>query len=205
MPSSFIALQVLLILLPGFAASSIVRALAVRAKQTDFGQVVDACLYSLLIYTAFVVLAAGRLPFSVQRVSAGSSDFATIWHPRALLGLTSTTLLVAVTAVLYINHDWNRALRRLRLTERTTRQSIWNDVFQSVAKTQQAVQVELEGNRSVLGILSYYSDDAEECSIYLRQAEWVSESGENQKIPGDGILLTRNSGIKSVSLLDLPK
>jgi hypothetical protein len=90
----------------------------------------------------------------------------------------------------------------LRITERTARRSIWNDIFQREAQRNQVVQVELGDGRSILGVLSYYSDAAEECSLYLSQASWVGEEGEAIAIPGPGILLTKNAKIQSISLLD---
>jgi hypothetical protein len=88
------------------------------------------------------------------------------------------------------------------LTERTTRNSIWNDVFESEAIEGQPIQVELADGRSVLGSLVYYSDVAEDASLYLTQASWVDANGNTVEIPGSGILLTKNSGIRSVSLLN---
>jgi len=51
-PASGAALQILMILLPGFAASALVEALAIRGKQSDFQRLIGAALYSFLIYTA---------------------------------------------------------------------------------------------------------------------------------------------------------
>lgn len=205
MPTNSIALQILLILLPGFAASSILRSLTTRAKQTDFGQVIDACLFSLLIYATYVAVTAGEMPFTVQRISQSSTDFVIAWARWRLALLAVLTIVIALLAAVYINKDGNRMLRRVKVTERTTRHSIWNDVFESVASQRQIVQVELEGERSVLGVLSYYSDDAEDCSIYIRQASWVGKDGVPEPVHGDGVLLTKSAGIKSVSLLDPPK
>jgi hypothetical protein len=53
-----------------------------------------------------------------------------------------------------------------------------------------------------LGSLLYYSDVAEDASIYLTQASWVDSNGNTIAIPGSGILLTKSSGIRSVSLLN---
>jgi hypothetical protein len=88
------------------------------------------------------------------------------------------------------------------LSERTTRNSIWNDIFESEAIDGQPLQVELADGRSVLGHLLYYSDVADDASVYLRDASWVDVDGNTTSIPGAGILLTKSSGIRSVSLLN---
>jgi hypothetical protein len=90
----------------------------------------------------------------------------------------------------------------MKLTERTTRNSIWNDVFESEAIDGQPLQVELADGRSVLGSLLYYSDMSEDASIYLTQASWIDAESHTIAIPGSGILLTKSSGIRAVSLLN---
>ncbi len=202
MPTSVIALQILLILLPGFAAAYIVQVLALRGSQTDFDKVIEACLYSFLIYSAFVVLTHGALPFELAPPHPPVTETTVIWHPKKLLALAAITLAFSLAGVAYINLDGNWLFRKLKLTERTTRRSIWNDIFQTEAKTIQVVQVELTDGRSILGLLTYYSDTSEDCSVYIEQASWVGENGEAIPIPGPGILLTKNANIQSISLLD---
>ena len=84
------------------------------------------------------------------------------------------------------------------LTERTTRNSIWNDILEREAIDNQPVQVELADGRNVLGVLLYYSDSSEEGSVYLTHASWVDSEGKTIPIPGPGILLTSKSGIRCV-------
>jgi hypothetical protein len=186
MPTSVIALQILLILLPGFAAAYIVQVLALRGSQTDFDKVIEACLYSFLIYSAFVVLTHGVLPFELAPPHPPVTETTVIWHPKKLLALAAITLAFSLAGVAYINLDGNWLFRKLKLTERTTRRSIWNDIFQTEAKTIQVVQVELTDGRSILGLLTYYSDTSEDCSVYIEQASWVGEDGEQFLFPGPG-------------------
>ena len=54
----------------------------------------------------------------------------------------------------------------------------------------------------MLGKLHYYSDAAEDASIYLTDASWIDGAGNTVTILGSGILLTKNCGIRSISLLD---
>ena len=203
MPTSLVGLQILLILLPGFAAAYIVQMLALRGTQTDFDKAVEACLYSLLIYSTFILFTHGVLPFEVVPPKPPATDSSVVWHPRMLWALAGITLVFALGVLAYINLDGNRLFRWMRLTERTARRSIWSDVFQAEAKMQQIVQVELDG-RSVQGVLAYYSDEAKDSSLYLEQASWVTQDGDSVPIPGAGILLTKSAGIKSISFLDPP-
>ncbi len=198
-PASVVALQVLLILLPGFAATAIVEALAPRGKQSDFQRIIGASLYSILVYACFLLAAHGQLPFAV--VNQNSPNAYVLWSSSKLWLLLASTMFVGLCTAAYINLDGHRLLRLLKLTERTTRHSIWNDIFERVASKNQIVQVELDGDRSVIGVLTYYSDDADDCSLFVSQAAWVDQHGNEIEIPGTGILLTKNAGIRSVSLL----
>jgi hypothetical protein len=202
MPTSLVALQILLILLPGFAAAYILQLLALRGPQTDFDKAIEACLYSILIYAAFVLLTHGALPFDVVPPKPPATDATIVWHSSRLLGLAAITFVFSLVGVSYINLDGNWIFRKLKLTERTTRRSIWNDIFQKEAKAVQVVQVELADGRSILGLLTYYSDSADDCSVYMEQASWVDSTGATIQIPGPGILLTKNANITSISLLD---
>jgi len=199
-PTSLVALQIFLILLPGFAAAYVVQQLATRSTQTDLERVIEALLFSFVIYVCFVGVTRQGLPFHMAKSSAGQAD-SIVWDPGHLGILAAITFAFAFAAVLYINHDGNRLFRRLHLTERTTRSSIWTDIFESEAGREQVVQVELPGGRSILGILLYYSDDPSECSLFVTHASWVDSHGRKIPIPGQGILLTKESGILSISLL----
>ena len=202
MPTSIVALEILLILLPGFAAAYVVQLLALRGSQTDLDKVIEACLYSFLIYATFVLFTHGALPFDVIPPKPPSTDNLVQWHPTRLIGLAAITFLVSIAGALYINRDGNWLFRKAKITERTSRRSVWNDIFQREAKNIQVVQVELGDGRSILGLLTYYSDAAEECSLYVEQASWVGADGVPVPIPGPGILLTKNANIQSISLLD---
>ena len=201
-PTSSGALQILLILLPGFAAAYILQLLVLRNSQTDFDKVIEAGLFSFAIYASFLLFTWGNLPFDVIPAHPPLTEPVISWHLNRLIGLVLLTFFYAVGGVLYFKYDGNRVFRYAGLTVRTARRSIWNDTFQDIASAKQIVQVELGDKRSLLGLLVYYSDVAEDCSIYLSQASWVLENGSLVPIPGPGILLTKNANIQSISLLD---
>ncbi len=202
MPATLLALQVFLILLPGFSAAYIVQALATRRSQSDLERVIEALVFSFVIYVCYMPLNGGKLPFHIVHDVSGKGDDTVLWEPAQLAWLAVVTFAFGLASVAYIRLDGNQVFQRIQLTERTTRNSIWNDVFESEAIKGQPLQVELEDGRSVLGSLLYYSDAAEDASIYLTRAAWVDMDGGTVAIPGSGILLTKSSGIRTVSLLN---
>lgn len=207
MPATPAALQILLILLPGFAAAYFVQLLAVRAKQTDLEKIIEALLFSFLIYVSYGLIWHGNLPVAIAHTAQGDTFQ---FHRINLVWLTGLTICFALLMILYVNRDGARFFRRIGLTERTSRNSIWNDTFQDVRQQVKPeagsiVQVELEDGRRVMGIVWFYSDTADECSVFLQNAQWVSEDGgEPIPILGPGILLTGNAKITSVSFLNPP-
>ena len=191
-------------MLPGFAAAYVVQILTVRGKQTDLAKVIEALLFSFAIYITYYVFHSHQQPLTfVHSAQADSIEF----HPGNLLWLTAIALLWAIAMILFVNKDGTRLLRKIGITERTSRSSIWNDVFQGIQQTKDAsvgsiVQVELSDGRSVQGVVGFYSDTAEECSIFLSDARWIGAEDEVVSIPGPGILLTKNANIVSISFLD---
>uniref|UniRef100_E6PYF7 Uncharacterized protein n=1 Tax=mine drainage metagenome TaxID=410659 RepID=E6PYF7_9ZZZZ len=100
-----------------------------------------------------------------------------------------------------LNQDWLlKLLRKRKITQRTARNSIWNDAFQDIPSS--FVLVQISRDRTLIGFVRYYSDDPEEDSIFLEDAAWiVDDNGTQQPIDGLGILLTKLAGIKSVPFL----
>lgn len=189
-------------MLPGFSAAYFVQALATRLSQSDFERIVEALVFSFIIYVCYVPLNGGKLPFHIQDDPASKGNETVVWDPAQLAWLVCVTAAFALIAVAYIRFDGNRLFRAVGLTERTTRNSIWNDILEREAIDNQPVQVELGDGRNVLGVLLYDSDSSEDGSVYLTQASWVDAEGKIVPIPGPGILLTKSSGIRSVSLLN---
>jgi hypothetical protein len=204
MPATLLALQVFLILLPGFSAAYFVQALATRRTQSDLERIIEALVFSFIVYVFYIPLNHGKLPFHIAPDPSGKGDDTVLWEPTQLAWLAAVTAVFAVVAVVYIRFDGNRLFRAVGLTERTTRNSIWNDILEREAINNQPVQVELADGRNILGILLYYSDASEDGSLYLTQASWVDAEGQTIPIPGPGILLTKNCGVRCVSLLDPP-
>jgi hypothetical protein len=202
MPGTLLTLQIFLIILPGFSAAYALQALATRRTQSDFERVVEALVFSFVIYVCYVPLNGGRLPFHIEHDPLGKGEDTVLWEPAQLAWLAAVTLAFTLFAVAYVRFDGNRMFRFAGLTERTTRNSIWNDILEREAIDNQPVQVELSDGRNVIGVLLYYSDASEDGSLYLTQASWVDANGQTVPIPGPGILLTKNSGIRCVSLLD---
>jgi hypothetical protein len=199
MPGKIEALGIFLILLPGFLCAYVVQSLAVRRKQTELDKVVEALLLSFLLYLPTLPFFGYSLPVSWHEVGTNSNIFQITLHWKQLVTLAIASVVLGTGYAANINHDWFLSIfRLLHVTERTARSTIWNDVFQEVGGW---VQVGLAGDVVVSGWLGYYSDEAEDSSLFIEQAAWIDKEGKERLIDGPGILITKEVGIEYVVFL----
>ena len=162
MPGTFQAFAVLFILLPGFLAAYILQTLAVRPKQTDLERVIEALIFSFVIYLASIMLIGTTFPVTwrLGRSAAGDVTYSidAIWWK--LLVLFLLPIVFGLGSAFLLEHDSVLGvLRGLRFTQRTGRSSTWVDVMTDVDAV---AQVQLADGRSVMGWISYYSDDPDD-------------------------------------------
>jgi hypothetical protein len=203
MPGTTEALGVLLLLLPGFSCAYLVQRLAVRPKQTELDKVIEALLFSFVLYLVASPFFGYSLPLSWQKkIAEGTEQYTFLLNWPYLAVLAALALASGILYSANLNHDWLlRLLRKFRITQRTARNSIWNDALQDIPSS--FVLVQLSGDRAVIGYLRYYSDEPEDASLFLEDAAWiVDDDGTQSPIDGPGILLTKQSGIESVSFLN---
>lgn len=202
MPSGLQALLALFLLLPGFVSARIARMLIARSQQSDLERVIQALMHSFLIYTIYLGVFGASLPIDWVASSpvASGAHFQIVVHRAQMLTLGGMSIALGSLWGWAKGHDAHmRVLRWFRITERTSRESVWNDVF---LKETGSVQVGLGDGRMAMGVLDRYSDTGEEGSLFLSNAAWVAEDSSLVPISGPGLLLTTNSDIKFVMFLD---
>jgi uncharacterized protein DUF6338 len=193
-------IAVLVMLLPGFLAARIEQRLTCNQEQGELDKIVEALLYSFVIYVVYS-LKTQSFPVAIKVESASDGNHYYLEaDPGRLVSLALIAIILSVAMSYATNHDlFGRGFRRLGVSTRTWRNSIWNDVFVDYGG---AVQVELTDGRSVMGWLRYYSDKPDEASLFLEHAAWVAPDQTQILIDGPGILLTKDSGILAVSFLN---
>jgi MFS family permease len=192
-PQGLQTLVALLVLLPGFVSARIARSLSAQAQQSEHERVIEALIFSFFTYVVYVLLFGTNLPiewlptFQVHR-----------W--RVVFLAIMACGLGVLWGVIRSKDLALRLLRRWKLTERTSRESVWNDVFSSI---QGSAQIGLHDGRNLIGWIGRYSDSGGERSIFLESASWVQEDGTLVEIDGKGILLTDKAEIEYVMFLDV--
>lgn len=193
------AVAVLLLLLPGFVSAAIIQSLCVRTSQTEFDKVIEALLYSFVVYVVFVA-AFGAPPFRViaEPIPGNGTLYSPDVDSTSLLWLLGISVAIGLAVSASSTNDIHGSvLRWARITQRTTRSSIWSDVFDEISYY---VQIQFVDGRRIIGWPKYYSDTPDESSVFLENAAWIERDGHVIQIPGPGILITRNMPIESIKI-----
>lgn len=123
--------------------------------------------------------------------------------PKAPLQLVWLVLISVGTGclvALYKNNDGHRfLLRPMRITYRSARPNIWHDSL--VEGTKYHVIVTLEDKRRIIGWPLRYSDAVENPSLFLTDAAWIDESGQEFPVGNEGVLILAPMKIASVEFL----
>lgn len=195
-------LQILLILLPGFVTSWIVLALTVRPPQTELDKIIEALFYSFVTYF-LSILTLGIKPTVIIITQTGGSGMQLGVDVFALRQFVLWSFLLSVAMGLIIsalntNDLPTRFLRWARITRRSSRSSVWSDVFHDITAF---VIIEFIDGRRLRGWPRYFSDTPEEGSIFLEHAAWILDDGTPVEIEGPGILVTKSLPIQTISFL----
>lgn len=177
------------------------QSLCVRPKQTDVDKILESLLYSFVVCVCFVCIFGWAMPVTVtlQEVS-GVRHYSLSPQPKPLAELAGLSVGLAVLIGIINTHDLSgRFFRLIRATQKTTRGSVWGDVFHERSGV---VQIGLADGRRILGWVEHYSDDPKESNLFLQKANWIDESNELVPILGPGILITKEFKIEYIEFLD---
>jgi hypothetical protein len=186
-------LAFIIVLLPGLVCARLVQFLCVRRQQTEFDKVVEALLYSFIVYLGYAAIVGGvPIKLTASTGQSGVTEYQIETEPLTILLVTGVAMVLAVLWAYLINNDLlGPTLRKVKLTQRTARADIWTDVFHELGGF---VQVQLADGRQVIGWLRYYSDSPEGASLFLENGAWVGSNHEEglSEIPGQGFCWLQN-------------
>ena len=189
-------LTLFFLLVPGFVSSAVLNALVVRQTTGRVGHVIEALVFSFLIYVCLAPF-FGEIPVSVEVTPAeGRTTYRPTVDPTFLICAMGLAVLLALIAGASITHDFHmRILRWMRLTHRTARDNTWIDIF---IDQRRYVEVTLTDGRRLFGWPLYYSKHPEEGLLYLYDPAGIDGDGRYVDLDVHGILLTRKDGIESI-------
>jgi len=175
--------------------------LCARPKQSELDKIVEALLFSFFTYLLFALTVGVELPLSWSATSNPSGVHYSIEvHSGRLALLTLYSAVLGFSWGWITNHDaLLRWLRKGGFTQRSSRISVWNDIFHLLGGT---VQIGLKDGRMVKGWLRCYSDEAEDSSFFLEAASWIDQDGKELRVDGPGVLITKQSEVQFVIFLN---
>jgi len=118
------------------------------------------------------------------------------WNIALALALS---ILLGLLVSWLVTNDWLTSfLRTCGVTARSSRASVWSDVFHTV---EGYALIEFIDGRRLRGWPLHFSDTPDEATLFLTQAAWISDNGALAEIDGPGILITKNYTIQTISFL----
>lgn len=179
-------INILLLLVPGFIATRIIDAITQRREQNDVGRLVEALIFSFLIY-AIVNLFTDWQPIFRAVTSGEVTTYKFSTDHILLMTIAIFTALVPITIGVILHYDlFMKVLRFLRITDKTWRDSLWQDVF---IEQKRFLVINLKDERRIYGWPMYYSNDPKEGFIYLYNPAWIDEDGKYVECGTHGILI----------------
>ena len=156
--SSSEIVSVLTFLLPGFVSAAVFYSLTSHPKPNDFGSVVQALMFTIVVQAVTVVLRINFWSWSQETEVFVSVAIA------MLLGLVSASLS---------NLDMpHRFLRPLRLTKENTYSSEWYSAF---SNKQHFVVLHLKDERRFFGWPSEWPSDPDRGHFRMTDGQWLTD------------------------------
>jgi hypothetical protein len=199
MIGSFEALNILLFLIPGFISAGILNIIVVRKEKNDFSKVVEALIFSLVIYTIYALVFKETPVLFRDKL-----DKAIIFNWKSLAFLSIFSVLFPMVVGANITNDMlMKVARFLRITKNTSRSSVWLDVFYDMKRH---VIINFENGRRIYGWPMYYSREPDKPYVFLYKPAWVVEDEETKEqkfieLDLEGMLITPEQKIESIEFL----
>jgi len=190
------AINILLLLIPGFLAGQIFYSIFKTGEISASRRVLDAMLFSFIVYLLISVFLPWE-PLAQVKLGDGTLDY--LFSNNIKLILLSIVLVVLIPIIigfLYFNDYIHVVLRKLKITTKTSRGNTWNDAFSTQDRY---LIITLKDGRRVRGYPSMFSTDPEEGFIYLFNPAWVNDDKKEDDDPDyfesncHGFLLNRNN------------
>ena len=193
---TFQALQILIFLIPGFISEVILNAFIVRKEKKEFERIIEALIFSMLIYTIYSI-AIGGSPIVLNQTT---TSITLSYEKYSLSWLSAFSIGIPVVLGLLVTNDLHMKLARsLRISRKTARSSVWFDVFYDIRAH---IIINFENGRRIYGWPMYYSNDPKNPYIFLFKPAWIQGDQFVHLDDLEGILITPEQKIESIEFLE---
>jgi hypothetical protein len=197
---TFQALQILIFLIPGFVSATILNILIYRKEKKEFEKIIESLIFSMFIYTAYAFIYS-KSPVIMDQIE-GTIIYS--YDNISLLVLGLLSIVIPVVLGFLITGDYHMKLaRRLYISKRTARESIWLDVFWDI---DEYIIINFENGRRIFGWPMYFSQSPDKPYIFLTKPAWIVEDEEKREskyiqLEVEGILITPEQKIETIEFL----
>ncbi|MBM4033619.1 MAG: hypothetical protein FJ291_17790 [Planctomycetes bacterium] len=196
-------LVILIFLIPGFMSSALLNSLVVRRERDVLARVVEALVLSFIIYAA-ATLITGQSPVMLHETREGNvTTYSVTGNASFLVPVVFLAFLLPLGLGLMTTTDWHmKALRKCRITNKTSRQTTWLDVFMDQKRR---VILHFSDGRRLHGWPMYYSETPEDGLLYLYDPYWfVPEENDWESLSAHGLFLVKRELIDWIEFLPGP-
>jgi hypothetical protein len=188
-------LAIFTLLVPGFITSAILNLLTVRKDRDALARIIEALVFSFLIYAVASYFLHQNPTTLIETKNDNEKEYTVTYNPE----YTATVTVVAIVMACIFGWAFNSGCimelaRKLRLTTKTGRMSLWADVF---ATQRRYVIVNLSDGRRIFGWPMFTSDTSEEGTLYLYDPAWVDD-GKYIELDIHGLFLVKKDYIESI-------
>lgn len=192
---NFETLQILIFLLPGIISSKVMDFFIARKKLGSFEKILESLIFSMIVYILFTFF-SDKSPVFLNIEKTG---YYLSYNTGSFFKLLMISLFVPFIFGICHTYDFPMNIFRwLRVTKRTSRDTIWYNVFCDV-KTH--IIINFENGRRIYGWPMYYSDDPTKPYIFLHNPAWIEED-KFTYLDIKGILITPEQKIEFVEFLN---
>ncbi len=198
---TFQALQILIFLIPGFISAKILDMLIVKEEEKEFGKIIEALIFSLIIYTIYSII-SGKSPLAINQ---DNQSITYSYDSISFLKLFLLSIFIPLMISYCVTNDCHMKLARFfHLSRKTARNSVWFDVFCDKKKH---IIINFENGRRIYGWPEYYSNTPKNPFIFLFRPSWIIEDEKTKEskyldLNINGILITPEQKIESIEFLE---
>jgi hypothetical protein len=171
------AIDILLVLLPGFVAAGVFHSLTSHPRPSDFGLVAQSLIFAAIVQTVTELIG---LVAPVHELWADS------FAGSGIVVQVGVALVFGLILAIVSNHDVAHSiLRWLRVTKENAYPSEWYSAFYRNGDSY--VVLHLDGERRLFGWPEEWPGSPDKGHFRISEAEWLVDDG---RIPLDGVATT---------------
>lgn len=196
-------LTIFVFLIPGFVSSLIINTIVVRKGKDNLSKIIEALVFSFFIYVV-ISMVNGENPVLIRSEQINNkTTYAISYNSNVVIPVAVLSIFLPLLLGFLSTTDIHmKLLRKLKITNKTARETVWLDVF---TEQKRYVIVNLADGRRVFGWPMYYSNNPEEGCLYLYDAAWINDEGKYIDLKIHGLFLVKKDNIESIEFTLIDK